>query len=786
MSDSAGQAVFLSYASQDVEAAKRISEALRTAGVEVWLDQSELTGGDAWDQKIRGQVATCVLFLPIVSANTQARREGYFRLEWKLADERTHLMAEGTPFLLPVVIDDTKDRDALVPKSFLGVQWTRLPAGETTAAFVTRVQTLLGGRDAPSAPAGPLPRPVPVVGPGPKTGLSHWMGAVLGVVVLGLVALIVIRPAGRDAAPASPPVAEPKPLAAPVPVVNDKSAPVDKSAGSNKSIAVLPFANRSPDKENEFFTDGVHEDILTNLFNIRALRVVSRTSVEQYRGTKKSLKEIGLELGVAYILEGSVQRVGNKVRVTAKLNDARSDTVLRAMPPFERDLSDVFTIQAEIAKAIAAELQTVLSPDEQKLLEHRPTENVAAYDLYLKARAMLMRSKVHRATRERLLLSAVGHDPNFALAWSELAITRAWRNLPTESAGGGEEALARAVQLAPDAPSTHLARGWFTFRARRDYTQALGEFEKVIQLQPSNAGAIWGLATVQKQQGRWQESLANHRRALQLDPVGADLAIDFAFLLAAFRRWDDMREVRQRMNALRPVEQVDMLIQDRAYFAEAMFSATGSTQVADDWLAGLPPGTIESSRILGVRKWLAQIRGDHTEWLRLDVLRGTVRNANGTVAGETAKSATLAAMIIALQGDPAGARQRLAKAHQALQSRLEANPNSAEGLGEFALMEAVLGQKLEAVRDATKAVELLPEARDIVEARRLQRKRAAVYAWTGEKERALDELARLLRIPFGYEWSVHDLAFDPAFAPLRGHPRFEALLKDPKYHQPLF
>ena len=155
---------------------------------------------------------------------------------------------------------------------------------------------------------------------------------------------------------------------------------------------MLPFANRSPDKENEFFTDGVHEDILTNLFNIRALRVVSRTSVEQYRGTKKSLKEIGAELGVAYILEGSVQRVGNKVRVTGQLIDARTDTHLWAKA-FDKDLSDVFAIQAEVAKAIAAELQTVLSPQEQKLIERRPTEIVAGYDLYLKARPMLHAGK---------------------------------------------------------------------------------------------------------------------------------------------------------------------------------------------------------------------------------------------------------------------------------------------------------------------------------------------------------------------------------------------------------
>jgi len=258
MSDSqpatANRAVFLSYASQDAEAVLRIAVALRAAGIVVWFDKDELTGGDAWDAKIRKQIAECVLFVPVISAATQARREGYFRLEWKLADERTHLMAEGTPFLLPVVIDDTKDREALVPKSFMTVQWTRLAGGGSTPAFVARVQKLLGGPSALVAPTVPAAlQPVVAVAAAPKSRALVWAVAALGAVVLGLIGLLVTRPGAKDVGAVAKPIAETRssPAAAPSPVPDDKS------------IAVLPFENLSDDKDNTtFFSDGMREDIL--------------------------------------------------------------------------------------------------------------------------------------------------------------------------------------------------------------------------------------------------------------------------------------------------------------------------------------------------------------------------------------------------------------------------------------------------------------------------------------------------------------------------------------------
>jgi len=353
------RAVFLSYASQDAEAARRICEALRAAGIEVWFDQSELRGGDQWDAKIRGQIAACALFVPIVSTHTQARLEGYFRIEWKLAAQRTHAMADEKAFVLPVVIDDTREVDARVPAEFKVVQWTRLPAAEGAGKFCARVNALLDGL--PEAGISLRQQRgeggARAVNAGPR-----WRRAFAGLLVAAvlILALFVWQP-WRPAAVSS--------------AVNDRS------------IAVLPFTNMSAEKDNAFFADGVHEDLLTNLANLSALKVVSRTSVMQYRDPKKSVAQIARELGVAYVLEGSVRRAGDKIRVTGQLIKAATDEH-RWGKNYDRDLKDVFAVQAELARDIASALNAAITGAESAGLEARPTQNLDAYDCFQKARVL--------------------------------------------------------------------------------------------------------------------------------------------------------------------------------------------------------------------------------------------------------------------------------------------------------------------------------------------------------------------------------------------------------------
>jgi TolB-like protein len=289
----ASQAVFLSYASQDAQAAQRICE-LQAAGIEVWFDQSELRGGDAWDTSIRKQIKTCALFIPVISQTTHDRREGYFRLEWKLAVDRCHLMDADMAFLLPVVVDDTSDEDERVPERFREVQWTRLPGGVTPAPFVERVQRLLCGR----VPPAPSAR---------KPVLALWRSkaALLATITLLLVALgylvanqLVLSKRGAEVAPAT--AFSPPP----------------------HSIAVLPFVNLSGDKEQEYFSDGLTEELLNSLAEISELQVAARTSAFSFKGKDTDIGTIARKLNMGAVLEGSVRRSANTIRITAQLINA--------------------------------------------------------------------------------------------------------------------------------------------------------------------------------------------------------------------------------------------------------------------------------------------------------------------------------------------------------------------------------------------------------------------------------------------------------------------------------
>ncbi|MDI1318899.1 MAG: TIR domain-containing protein, partial [bacterium] len=444
------QAVFLSYASQDADAAQRMCAALARAGVEVWFDQSKLRGGDAWDAKIRKQIRECALFMPVISDSTQARAEGYFRLEWKLAVDRSHLVADDTAFLFPVVLDDVPDATARVPDKFREVQWTRLRPDDALDEFAANVAKLLGKEpEATNGKAEKAELSAPALAKSAQhRGKPAWTGWLLaaGLVFLGGAAWWAVTPR-------VPP--------APTPAVS-----------TDKSIAVLPFTNMSDDKDNAYFADGVHEDILTNLAHIAELKVISRTSVMQYRDSKKPLGQIAAELHAAYVLEGSVRRVGNVVRVTGQLIRAGTDEHVWAQA-YDRELKDIFAIQAALALEIAGALQAAISPTQKNLLTRVPTKVPAAYDLLLRARGILngylnwdpdSTEKMRRV--ESLLRSAVELDPDFAVAWSYLADVHAQIYIfgvdqTAERLALARAALDKAVHLAPDDPDVIRTSGAF-------------------------------------------------------------------------------------------------------------------------------------------------------------------------------------------------------------------------------------------------------------------------------------------------------------------------------------
>jgi len=778
MESGSPKAVFLSYAREDTAAAQRIAEALRSHSVEVWFDQNELRGGDAWDAKIRKQIKECALFLAVISTHTQSRHEGYFRREWKQAVERTHDMAEGVPFVVPVVVDETLDAGAVVPGEFMRVQWTRLTGGLPTSQFVEQVKRLLAAPSlfAPGQKSEPRLAPTSAAA-GQRSGFPVWAVVALVALVLGLGAYVFLRPSIKEA-PAAPRVAAElkSETAAPTPQVSDKS------------IAVLPFENMSEDKANAYFCDGVQEDILTNLANIAELRVISRTSVEQYRATTKPIRQIARELGVAWILEGSVQRAGNKVRVTGQLINAATDEHVWAKA-YDRDLSDIFAIQSELAETIASSLQAALSPQEKDLVAQRPTENLAAYELVLKAREVGKQPSSASSwfqSQEQLLQSAVQLDPNYALAYADLGYLYAFHyfaftSYDVDDLRKAKEAVDTAIRLSPDSPDVIRVLGDYYYYGQADYTRAMEQYRKAERLRPNDPILYARIAAIQRRQGHWAESLASFRKLEQLDPGNMHNVRDTAILLAAGRRFDEAIADESRIVVRLPDD-----LQAGFDLAYLSFIASGSTREMEQFIARLSPAQAASEQGIALQKSWALRHGDLDEAIRLD--RGSAPGSGLAID---------MAIALTAHGDADAARIRIKNYSEGLRIKIEAQSGDMHSTmwATRGAAEALLGHREEALRCAHKAVELEPETLDALGGASQRAYLAFVYAWTGDKDAAIAEYARLLRTPFGCirgqggafpDATIHAMKFDPIYAPLRGDPRFEALLSDPKNNEPLF
>ncbi len=477
-------AVFLSYASQDADAARRICETLRSGGVEVWFDAGGgLEHGDEWDAKIRRQIKECVLFIPVISASTQARHEGYFRIEWDLAAERARGIASGVPFILPIVIDDTHEPDALVPDRFRAMQWTRLRGGEVPPEVKARYVILW----------------------------SHRAGVL------------------KHEATAGPLAFHPLPAT--------ESLAKSRSPGDN-SVAVLPFANQSSDKDNEYFSDGIADELLTTLQKIPGLRVSARTSAWSFKGKFPTAQEVGEKLGMAHVVEGSVQKFGNRVKITARLSRAASNEELWSKSFGPLELNDVFTTQSELAQAIVAELRgkftgaaepaTEAEIQTQVWLAQRGgTKNPAAHSLYLQARFFATRGTPADVARgidyyER----ALEIDFAFATAWAALARARVWQGT-WEPERVGPFALARAaaeraLAIEPELADAHSALSQVMQRHFFDWRTMRAEIARAVALAPADAAILSDACSTTYTLGEWDKALDYGRRAVTLDPVNTE------------------------------------------------------------------------------------------------------------------------------------------------------------------------------------------------------------------------------------------------------------------------
>jgi TolB-like protein/Flp pilus assembly protein TadD len=504
------RAVFLSYASQDAEAARRICEALRSAGIEVWFDQSELRGGDAWDQSIRKQIKNCALFMPVISHATHDRREGYFRLEWKLAVDRSHLMDAEMAFLLPVVIDDTRDDDERVPERFRELQWTRLPGGETPPAFVERVARLLSPE--PSEDIGPSPTRTPASAASrPRTAnTAPGKGWRLAPLLIAAVALLAVGYFAWDRFVLS------KRATATLP-----SAPVT-DAIPEQSIAVLPFVNMSSDKEQEYFSDGLTEQMIELLSQVPDLRVPARTSSFYFKGKNEPIASMAQQLKVAHVLEGSVRKAGKRLRITAQLIRADSGYHLWSQT-YDRDDTDIFAVQDEIAQAVVSALKLKLAAGAQ-VTGSRGTTNTEAYNQYLLGRQLYRRStpEGYRHSVEAYR-KAIALDPNYAAAYAGLALSEAFvGDLTGDTQGAVERAgqnADKAITLAPNDATGYATRSFIRSTLLWDWAGAQADIEKALSLDPHNSDVQHRYAYLLDSLGRLPEAIAAQKKATELDPL---------------------------------------------------------------------------------------------------------------------------------------------------------------------------------------------------------------------------------------------------------------------------
>ena len=773
MSESPSKAVFLSYAREDTDAARHIADALRAFGVEVWFDMSELRGGDVWDQKIRRQIKECALFMPVISGQSEQRGEGYFRLEWKLAVERTHLLAEDRPFLFPVVVDDTTESSASVPEQFLKSQWTRLPGGEPTPQFVEQVKRLLQSPRKPAAGSKPAIPSASATPPPPasRSGLPPWATALLVVAVLGLGAFVVFRPAAKpEPAPAVP--TAPGAAKAPEPAA---------LVISEKSLAVLPFSNMSEEKDSGFFTDGIQEDILTNLALIPELRVVSRTSVMQYRNTTKTIRQIASELGVTYVLEGSVRRAGNKVRVTGQLIRAGNDEHVWAKA-FDREISDIFAIQAELATEIAGALKTAITPQQKTIIAGRATTSVDAYNDYLKAREIRLWSGVTRATRpdiDRLLQSAIQRDPNFVPAWLEIARVN-FNSYGSGSLGGdrnqlleGKTALAQAIRLAPDDPAVILVQAVEAI-TNGDLPGGRRFLEKALALAPGNVETIIAFGRLADQERLWAEAMGFYRRAQALDPRNPLVLWDAYNALLNLRQFAQAADIARQLLELQP-DSFDAA----AALAHVSYLARGERQETEALFARLTPAQQSDPKVVAVKfNWYYHDIGDARAYVELCNQQGTDTNFNDD--DSTLQFAE--ALIVLGQRERATAlvRPLLDK----LKARVAADAGNTNLLNSLAYTQALLGDHDATMATVSHILSLLKPGDTVRKQVYLQANAAIVYAWIGEKDRTVDLVAPLMKIPTAAFNSVAALRHDIDFFPMRGFPRWEAMLADPAHGKP--
>jgi TolB-like protein/Tfp pilus assembly protein PilF len=561
---------------------------------------------------------------------------------------------------------------------------------------------------------------------------------------------------------------------------NGTPRPSEAATVPQKSIAVLPFENLSDDKGAAYFADGVQDEILTKLASIADLKVISRTSTAKYKSKPEDLKTVSQQLGVATILEGSVQKSGDKVRVNVQLIDARADSHLWAKT-YDRDLADVFAIQTEVAQEIADSLQAKLSPAEANTVARAPTENTEAYDFFLKgefeereAESSLKPEVYDQAAG--WYRRAIAQDPKFALATARLVNSRLQRHWFVEPLSEKEleelrQTAQDAVKLAPALAEAHVSLGIVYYFGHRQYDEALGEFRRAIELQPNNARALEYSGYVHRRQGRWQECLSELAKAEEQDPREAGVPGNISTSHTQLRMWKEAERYAARSLALNP-HTVDGM---RALLISYL-NGRGDFKGARHLLETFPPDanlladaahmTVEGP--LGLRAYVSVLEGNYPAALQL-----FENQSNGL--GENARLSARGTVHI-LAGDAAGARSEMEKARRLVEARLQERSSDLDSMIQLSWIYLGLDRKSDALKLAQRAADFLAPDKDALVGTFTLYNVAAIKARTGDAIGAIDILGRLLAMPAGHEVSLVSLKTNPVWDPIRNDPGFQQLL----------
>jgi TolB-like protein/Tfp pilus assembly protein PilF len=752
--------VFISHSSEDKTIAGTICQRLESDGINCWIAPRDIQPGSDWTKAIMRGIEGCQVFILVFS---------------KQANDSDHVYREVTKAFSSRLIVVPFRIEAALPTSGISyylntVQWldaVKPPLDQHISTLIERVKVLLAGNSVSDprlisqAALGPEPAKTR-----PGRSLGKWAVSI-AIVTLCLIALAI---AGLFL------------------TLNRKANDSDLATNGPipaKSIAVLPFETLSENKDEGYFADGVQDEILNSLARIAELKVISRTSVMQYRGdAKRDLRQIANALGVKNVLEGTVRRAANRVRVSIELVEARNDSTIWA-DSYDRDLTDIFAIQSEIAQTIAHKLTATLSPGEQKLIEQKPTENLAAYDLYLKAKALINKAELSweivNPTQPLidsidLLNQAVKSDPGFTLAYCAASHANDLLYISTEPTLArralGDTAIQAALRLQPDLPDVHLAYAYHLYFCYRDYEQARKHLETAKAGLPNNPQAIELQAFMDRRQGHFQEAVNGIKAALELDPQNPGPLEDLAFTLWAMREFREAGEVYDRLISLVP-DQPSLKIEKLEFVT---FLETGDVTKLQAAIEALHTSAPNDREIVSMSLMVALLNRD---WSRaaefVDKLAnsGGEDNGNFGFAAVPVSAGCYSILLARLQGQKSSpeffvTRDELSKKVQ--------SSSSAYLLSALALVDALLDRKDDANAEIERAVSMLPIEKDPLDGPCVLANAAVVHAWIGEIDKAFTELEVVAKIPRGVYYG--QLKKDPLWDPLRKDARFDKLLAE--------